>query len=293
LPPEYAALELTKASVPAWSPLDSIAIGKLIAFGLSFDSGDLRNTQLLLSYQAVGSALGFDGTKLFFDDVMRSEPFDHTVSIPPGATRGAVLERRGASRGGPSIDPGEVRAAEQFVRPAASLGLGQPEQDGSNWWLVSAAKSATGFSLLAGDPHLSLSSPPVWYELGLNVAGNPHDAGMNVYATGFPGAPGIVHGFNDRLMWSSTVNPMDVTDFFQERVVVSGGVPVAALYKGVPEPLTIIPETYRANQLDGISDDAAVVTPGRRPGSTAGTSWSGRGGRCAPIAARPASTGSP
>lgn len=27
--------------------------------------------------------------------------------------------------------------------------------------------------------------------------------------------------------------------------------------------------------------------------STAGTSWSGRGGRCAPIAARPASTGSP
>jgi penicillin G amidase len=265
LPPEYAALELTKASVPAWSALDSIAIGKLIAFGLSFDSGDLRNTQLLLSYQAVGSALGFDGTKLFFDDVMRSEPFDHTVSIPPGATRGAVLERRSASRGGPSIDPGEVRAAEQFVRPAASLGLGQPEQDGSNWWLVSAAKSATGFSLLAGDPHLSLSSPPVWYELGLNVAGNPHDAGMNVYGTGFPGAPGIVHGFNDRLMWSSTVNPMDVTDFFQERVVVSGGVPVAALYKGVPEPLTIIPETYRANQLDGISDDAAVVTPGRRP----------------------------
>jgi penicillin G amidase len=264
LPPEYSALELTKASVPAWTPLDSIAIGKLIAFGLSFDSGDLRNTQLLLSYLAVGSALGFDGSRLFFDDVVRSEPFDHTVSIPPGATSGPVLERPGASRGGPPLDPGELQAAEAFVRPAASLGLGGPEQEGSNWWLVSGAKSATGFPLLAGDPHLSLSSPPVWYELGLTVAGNPHDAGMNVYGTGFPGAPGIVHGFNDHVMWSSTVNPMDVTDFFQERVVVSGGVPVATLYKGVPQPLTIIPETYRANQLDGISDDATVVAPGTR-----------------------------
>jgi penicillin amidase len=266
LPPEYSALELTKASLPAWTALDSIVIAKLIAFGLSFDSGDLRNTQLLLSYQAVGSALGFDGAKLFFDDVVRSEPFDHTVSIPPGATSGPVLERPGASRGGgPPIDPGELRAAEEFARPAGSLGLGRPGQDGSNWWLVSGAKSATGSPLLAGDPHLSLSSPPVWYELGLTVAGNPHDAGMNVYGTGFPGAPGVVHGFNDRVMWSSTVNPMDVTDFFQERVVLSGGAPVATLYKGVPEPLTVIPETYRANQLDGISDDAAVVGPGARP----------------------------
>jgi penicillin amidase len=266
LPPEYAALELTKASVPAWSPLDSITIGKLIAFGLSFDSGDLRNTQLLSTYRAVGSALGFDGAKLFFDDVMRSEPFDHTVSIPPAATSGPAAERSGASRrGGPQIDPADVRAAEEFMRPGTSLGLGRPDQAGSNWWLVSGAKSATGSPLLAGDPHLGLSSPPVWYELGLTVAGNPHTTGMNVYGTGFPGSPGIVHGFNDRVMWSSTVNPIDVTDFFQERVVVSGGVPVATLYKGVPEPLTIIPETYRANRLDGISDDAAVAPPGTRP----------------------------
>jgi penicillin amidase len=264
LPPEYAALELTKASVPAWTPLDSITIGKLIAFGLSFDSGDLRNTQLLLTYGAVGSALGFDGTKLFFDDVMRSEPFDHTVSIPPGTTSGPLTKRPGASRGGPPIDSEELRAAEGFVRSAGSLSLGRPEQAGSNWWLVSGVKSATGVPLLAGDPHLSLSSPPVWYELGLTVAGNPHGAGMNVYGTGFPGAPGIVLGFNDRLMWSATVNPMDVTDFFQERVVVNGGVPVETLYKGVPEPLTIIPETYRANRLDGIPDDAAVVAPGAR-----------------------------
>jgi penicillin G amidase len=262
LPPEYAALELTKASVPPWSPLDSIAIGKLIAFGLSFDSGDLRNTQLLSGYAAAGHALGFDGTKLFFDDVMRSEPFDHMVSIPPGATSGPLLKGTGVSPDGPPVAPRELHAAEAFTRPVASLGLGSPEQEGSNWWLVSAKESATHSALLAGDPHLSLSSPPVWYELGLTVTGNPHGTGMNVYGTGFPGTPGIVLGFNDRLMWSATVNPMDVTDYFQERVIVSGGVPVATLYKGVPEPLTIIPETYSVNRLDGVPDDAAPVPPG-------------------------------
>ncbi len=265
LPPEYTALELTKASVPTWSALDSIAIGKLIAFGLSFDSGDLRNTQLLQTYQAFGSALGFDGTKLFFDDVVRSEPFDHTVSIPAGATSGPVLERPGASTGLSAIDPKEVRTAEDFVRPADSLALAGLGQGGSNWWLVSGVRSGTGSPLLASDPHLSLSSPPVWYELGLTVAGNPHDAGMNVYGTGFPGAPGVVLGFNDRLMWGATVNPMDVTDFFQERVVVSGGVPIATLYKGAAEPLTIIPETFRINELDGTPDDPLVVAPGARP----------------------------
>ena len=47
LPSEYAALELTKAQVPAWTALDSAAITKLLAFGLSFDLGDLTNTQRL------------------------------------------------------------------------------------------------------------------------------------------------------------------------------------------------------------------------------------------------------
>ena len=79
---------------------------------------------------------------------------------------------------------------------------------------------------------------------------------MNVYGTNFPGVPGLVHGFNDRLMWSSTTNQLDVTDFFQERVVVKGGVPVATLYKGEAEPLVTIPETFRANRVDGAPDNA-------------------------------------
>jgi acyl-homoserine lactone acylase PvdQ len=57
LPSEYAALELTKANVPPWTALDSVVIVKLIAFGLSFETNDLSNTQRLLAYQAAGPGL--------------------------------------------------------------------------------------------------------------------------------------------------------------------------------------------------------------------------------------------
>src|SRR4051812_6658087 len=40
LPPEYAALELTKASVRPWTPVDSIAIFKHLAWALSFGAFD-------------------------------------------------------------------------------------------------------------------------------------------------------------------------------------------------------------------------------------------------------------
>ena len=79
LPPEYTVLEITQAE--PWTPLDSVVVGKLIAFGLSFDL-DIGNTQALLSYQFAGDALGFDGTALFFEDLFRTQPFDPAATIP-------------------------------------------------------------------------------------------------------------------------------------------------------------------------------------------------------------------
>jgi len=275
LPPEYAALELTKASVPPWTPVDSIMIFRFFTTQLSFfiDVQDVSNTELLGAYEDAGRTSGFDGTKLFFEDVARREPFDSTVSIPPGATSSAVRAPRSSRRARPALRRGQVAAVAEFVRRGEALGLGRPSASGSNWWLVSGAKSATGFPLLAGDPHLQLPSPPVWHEIGLKVAaggddrlrgGKRQDAAMNVYGTGFPGVPGVVHGFNDHLMWSSTTHQLDVTDFFQERVVLEDGVPVATLHKGVAEPLVTIPETFRANRVDGTPDNAVALVAGVR-----------------------------
>lgn len=281
LPPEYAALELTKAGVPRWDVIDTLTVAKLIAFGLSFDNSDLNNTATLQAYQAVGRPLGFDGTKLFFEDLFRSAPFDPTTSIPEqqtteatvDATTAAELRAEPASkvRDAPSlVKPQTLAAVRQFLEGTAAIPLLNSDKTdtGSNWWVIGGGKTDTGFPMLANDPHLSLSSPPVFYEIHLVVRSGRNQEPMNVYGVSFPGSPGVVQGFNDKIAWGSTTNPLDVTDFYQEQVVVgpNRGLPVATRFRGSVEPLRIIPETYRVNQAgNGAADDTVEVAPGPRP----------------------------
>jgi len=85
LPPEYGALDLAHAD--PWTPVDSIAVGKGLAFQLSFDL-DIDATIKLGAYQASGKAAGYDGVALFFGDVRRAAPPDDRVTVPgfqPGA----------------------------------------------------------------------------------------------------------------------------------------------------------------------------------------------------------------
>ncbi len=84
LPSEDRALELTHAE--PWTALDSAAVAKLLAFGLSFDLSDIDLTVTLASYEGAGSAAGFDGRKLFFEDLFRSAPFDPAATIPDSST---------------------------------------------------------------------------------------------------------------------------------------------------------------------------------------------------------------
>ena len=110
--------------------------------------------------------------------------------------------------------------------------------------------------MVASDPHLALSSPSTFYELGLDAKD------LVLYGVTFPGLPSVVHGMNQHIAWGSTVNPTDVTDVFQESVVVAGGVPVATIFRGAAVPTQIFPQTYRTNQPgNGTADDLVVVPP--------------------------------
>jgi penicillin amidase len=262
LPSEYAALELTKAQVPAWNALDSVTISKLITFGLSFDLGDLTNTQRLIAYQTAGAAQGFDGRKLFFEDVVRSEPFAHAPSILPGESSQPIKRRGPRSWSAAGLDPAVKEATDRALDQARRAGISvEPTEQGSNVFVVSAKKSASGRPMVASDPHLSLASPATFYEAGIDVDGKKAER-LTLYGVTFPGSPAIVHGTNGRVSWGSTVNPTDVTDVYQEQLVVAGGVPVATTYKGATEPTQIIPETFRANQPgNGTPDDLVVVPP--------------------------------
>lgn len=283
LSPEYGLLETTQ--VDPWTPLDSVAIGKLIAFGLSFDL-DIGNTQALLSYQFAGGAFGFDGAALFFEDLYRTQPFDPAATVPDAQaaaaastpSKGGLAKKtrpsassagKAAATGKPGkqLNPAVKKLAEDYIERVKGIPLlenalkSTDKPTGSNEWAVAPSRSASGKAMLANDPHLALNTPATWYQNHLRAT----PAGLDVVGSTFPGVPFVVLGQNQHIAWGATVNPMDVTDTFQEQVVPDASSPsgLSTVYLGTPEPLIPIPEVFRFNVVgDDEPNNLVVVPPG-------------------------------
>src|SRR5699024_4603518 len=87
-----------------------------------------------------------------------------------------------------------------------------PEEfNGSNDWVVSGEKTASGKALLADDPHLGLATPSVWYQMHLEAAD------INVGGVIFAGVPGIILGHNENIAWGVTNTGPDVQQLYIEK----------------------------------------------------------------------------
>lgn len=80
---------------------------------------------------------------------------------------------------------------------------------GSNNWAVAGSKTYTGSPMLAGDPHLDLTLPSIWYAIQLNAPG------INTMGASLPGVPGVIIGFNDSIAWSVTNAQRDLVDWYK------------------------------------------------------------------------------
>tara|TARA_R110001583_G_scaffold188014_1_gene349645 strand:+ start:596 stop:2986 length:2391 start_codon:yes stop_codon:yes gene_type:complete len=81
---------------------------------------------------------------------------------------------------------------------------------GSNSWVVSANKTATGNVLFANDPHIKYSQPGTWYEAHI-VTPNYEMYGYHIAGVAFP-----VLGHNRNYAWGLTMFENDDLDFYQE-----------------------------------------------------------------------------
>lgn len=282
LPPEYAALELT--TFAPWSALDTLTVAKGLAYNLSLDTSDIDRTVALLTYQGIGAAAGFDGSKLFFQDLYRTSPFDPATTIKSGAeapdeggvgageTGTQAFAEGLAARSRELVENGTLELARAYLDRVAAIPpdlgpfLQAGADKGSNEWAIAGKNTASGVPILANDPHLSLGTPSTLYPISLRAGS------MNVTGYGFAGAPYVILGFNDRIAWGATVNYMDVTDIYQETVVpdATSASGLATIYKGNKEPITPVPEVFRANKPgNGTPNDVAVVPAGTAyPGGT-------------------------
>ncbi len=94
----------------------------------------------------------------------------------------------------------------------AGINEEKPDRDnGSNNWAVSGSKTKSGAPILCNDPHLALNLPSLWYEMQLSTPA------FNVYGVTFPGAPGVIIGFNDSCAFGFTNGGRDVRDYYEIR----------------------------------------------------------------------------
>jgi len=96
-----------------------------------------------------------------------------------------------------------------------ALGWNAPAA-GSNAYVVGGGLSASGKPLLANDPHLEMSLPPVWYLA--SVSGGRYAA---VGAT-LPGTPGVAIGRTPTVAWGVTNAMLDDGDLWTEQVDGTG-----------------------------------------------------------------------
>jgi len=267
-PAQYAALQITR--VAPWTPVDSLVIGKAIAFSLSFDL-DIDRTVVAQTYRAVGAAAGFDGTALFGEDLFRSQPFsdastvpDATASTPGAAAHVAAALTAAGSTASVAIPPAAVKLARDYQAAAQRAPLLARTLDrsfalGSNEWVIAGRFTTTGRPILANDPHLSLDTPSTFYPIAL------HAGRFDVQGEGFAGAPYVILGQNKWVAWGATTNPMDVTDTYIEQVRPDPTSPsgMSTVYLGQLEHVVAVPETFKVNaRAPGQTDLIVNVPPG-------------------------------
>ncbi|MBU3259670.1 penicillin acylase family protein [Roseovarius sp. PS-C2] len=182
---------LFNAPVAPWQPADSIAIIKLMAVQLS---SHLENEVL---YARASLELD-DEARLA--DIMPLAPGSGIAALPDYAT----------------LMPGAraLRHASLPARPRDPLSPFHKRAfaGASNAWAAAPARSASGGTLLANDPHLGFSAPSIWYLARLQL-----DSGGVIGGT-IPGVPVVMTGRSHDLGWAITSSYMDDQDVFIEKL---------------------------------------------------------------------------
>lgn len=193
-PFEHHLLGATPAS---WEPVHTFYLLKRMGWILSFAPVELAKDR-------VKAAVGRAAADALF-------PVRSPVQEPVVPYRGPRFSNTPIP---PPKSPASPESAASDPTAARSLVGGGPSPEaGSNNWAVAPSRSASGNAVLAGDPHLSLSLPSIWYEVHLVVPGQ-----LDVYGATLAGMPGVVIGFNRHVAWSFTNTGADVMDFYRERV---------------------------------------------------------------------------
>ena len=174
--------------IAPWQPADSIAIMKLMAVQLSSNM-----QEEILRAQ---TSIALDDPKRLLD-ILPDAPGSGTATLPEYTSLFPGLD-------GLNLADPQYAA----LMPVAPRGLG----GASNAWAAAPSRSAAGGTLLANDPHMTLTAPGTWYlaRLELGTGG--------VIGGTIPGIPAVLTGRSQKMGWGLTSSYLDDQDLFIEKI---------------------------------------------------------------------------
>jgi len=182
LPFEYKLLD---NGPEVWTPLKTGLLLIYMSNTLNTGEKDIQNTNFRSLY-------GKEMLDLLYPDM--ENPEDPIVEN---------YDQWGFHAPAPSV---ESSAIEGLVN--MDPGEGSDPNNGSNNWVVSGSKTASGHPILSNDPHLGLNLPSIWFQVQLNAPK------INTYGASLPGSPSVILGFNDSIAWGATNGQRDVVDWY-------------------------------------------------------------------------------
>ncbi|MBB2924024.1 penicillin acylase family protein [Cellulomonas cellasea] len=238
---EYSILDvrLDLADPEPWTPVDSLAWLKAMAWDLKANYAD--ELARGMAFETIGDVARVDELfPAYPQDV--NLPILQASSVQPTAT----TQQAAAVDLSSSHLQEALASAERALSSVPNL-LGEGDGIGSNSWVVSGTHTVSGLPVLANDPHLGISAPGIWTQIGLHCRERSAECPYDVSGFSFAGLPGVVIGHNGALAWGLTNLGADVTDFFLERV--SDG---TALLDGERVPLSTRREVIKVNGGDDV-----------------------------------------
>jgi penicillin amidase len=258
---------LPAAKLEDWSPLDTLALARYQTYSLSYTGWDEVRRSLAAESVARAFPPGDPDPRLagragLFQDLWPLAPAHVALTHPGFLDSLTPAPPRPAPRPGPA----RARPALELLAHAERFGaafrdfdaaLAGPDR-GSNNWAVAADRTAAGVPVLCSDPHLQLTSPPVFWFVHLNTARAGGD--WDCLGLSFAGTPGVTLGFNRDLAWGATVSNFDVTDVYLEEITPGeGGAPDTVRFQGQQVPLQKEREVVRVNTGEAVEFDVEFV----------------------------------
>jgi penicillin amidase len=255
---------------------DVMAVGATVTYQLGFENGDVDRERAARRLQDAfeGQPLAERRSGGAWDLYRRVTPINGYRSgsewgletrEDAGGSAAALTLRPGGGHTRPQwmpelATPMLERLSSRLGRMEDRLGRNHPAGFGSNAWAVRGENTADGAAILAGDGHLGLQIPSLFYRMGLDTAlvgdGNTQQVGL-----AFPGVPLMAVGTNGQVAWSQTQFFGDITDWYREEIVLDGqGVPEASMFQGERRPLSRIEEQYEVADIEALDSEGRTET---------------------------------